>query len=494
MALGDRGRAAGGGGIGVIKTWSLAVLALLLGVTSARAASWHDVFAADSDTVVFLGAHGELWKAPFHLATRETLWTPREGEHLARVRVSPDGRGVAWVTRGTEADTTRLWVAADGRVRDPIRYFSLQPSRFDRLHVETAMPTIEDSDIHGARFLKPNALTRRVSSTTVEWTPDSRAVVFGFDDGIAAAPVDSGKAFEVSRALAVELHLLDPAPIYLVDAVVLRGREQIDTPAASGQSGGQEAPPRPGAIRRGARAEQGSYLLYPLPHRWRVFDAGGFNSSKPWAASEGTVWWADGRSIRAIRTSDPRPTEEAHSSFSVPWLGFLSVTRELAWASGHDLHVRPESGGRDTTVATLPGSIKAVLRSATGDQLGLVGEQRMTLWDPIGRHALTVDLGGRNVTGLFVAPGGALFVTLAGARDHIAQLARVNAGTGALEPVTTPPIKGGLFAAASGGARILLFDPGPQAPATLHVYDVASGTWTDVENPGLSGWEPLAPR
>ena len=68
-------------------------LALAVAVLSAparlEAAAWSEVFAADTDTMVFIGADGTLLRAPFSLATRETLWTPPPGQGLLRVRVSP---------------------------------------------------------------------------------------------------------------------------------------------------------------------------------------------------------------------------------------------------------------------------------------------------------------------------------------------------------------------------------------------------------------------
>jgi len=472
------------------------LLVTLLAASAARAATWNETFAADSDTVVFFGAGGELWRAPFHLASRDTLWAPRGDEHLVRVSVSPDGRGVAWITRrALESDTSRVWAAHDGHVRDAVRYTSLQPSRYDRLHYEPSLPTLEDASIRGARLIQPTAFTRRVSSNSLEWTPDSRAVVFGFDDGIAAVPVDSGMAFEVSKALAVEMRLLEPAPIFLVDAVVLRGHELTPTAPAVGTSGETDTGPEAGTgpARHTVRPAQGGYLLYPLPHRWRVFAAEGFDMSRPWAANEGTVWWAEARNIRAIRTSDPRVTEELKAEQAVTWLGFVAPTRELAWAAGRSFHVRAADGGADSTVATLGSPIRAVLRPANGDRIGIAGD-RLVVWDPHARSAREVALGGRTASQLFEAPGGELLLASEGPRDHTPQLARVDLEAGRLVPIETPALRGGRMVATPGGAHLLLFDAGPQAPGVVHVFDVATGTWSDLANPGITGWEPLAPR
>ena len=91
----------------------LALVLLVLAVSAAwappraGAAAWSEVFAAEGDTVVFFGADGLLLRAPFSLATRETLWVPSGGQHLVRLRVSPDGHRVAWLTRAHDRDTTR---------------------------------------------------------------------------------------------------------------------------------------------------------------------------------------------------------------------------------------------------------------------------------------------------------------------------------------------------------------------------------------------------
>src|SRR5262245_17031212 len=57
---------------------------VVLGAPRARGAEpWGRAFAAESDTTIFALSEGPLLKAPFHLASRETLWLPR-GERLVR--------------------------------------------------------------------------------------------------------------------------------------------------------------------------------------------------------------------------------------------------------------------------------------------------------------------------------------------------------------------------------------------------------------------------
>ena len=217
-----------------IRWTMLLALAALAAPSRLEAAAWSEVFAADTDTMVFIGADGALVRAPFSLAARETLWTPPAGQDLVRVRVSPDGRRVAWLARGFDRDTTRLWVDGAGSGGPRVRYFALLPDAYGRVHSEAAVPSLEDAGVRGARLVRPGPLDRRAPCNSLEWTPDSRAVVFGYDDGIAAVPVDGGAGFGVSRALAVGLTALEPAPIYLVDAVVLRAQSTYFAPEGRG--------------------------------------------------------------------------------------------------------------------------------------------------------------------------------------------------------------------------------------------------------------------
>jgi hypothetical protein len=134
-----------------------------------------------------------------------------------------------------------------------------------------------------------------------------------------------------------------------------------------------------------------------------------------------------------------------------------------------------------------------VLRAEGSDRLGVFAAG-LTLWDPQTRVTRRIDLEGRIPTALFEGAGGALLVATEGARDHLPQIGRVDAGGTRLIPIPTPSVKDGRLVAAPGGAWIVLFEPGAQPPAMLHALDRASGAWSDVDNPGLNGWEPLAPR
>ncbi len=486
----------------------LLAAAFALAAAPARCEPWSRVFAAESDTVVFFGADGSLLRAPFSLASRETLWRAAGAEHVVRARVSPDGRRVAWLTRVHDADTTRLWT--DGSPRPRVRYFALQPRRYDRLAYQPDVPTIEDPDIRGGRFVRPTPLMRRLCSNTLEWTPDSRAVVFGYDDGIAAAPADGGPAFVVSGAFAVGLRRLEPAPIYLVDALVLRERQTfVDEGGLGGLGRGSGAAPtmeglpdprlfEGGGARlvRERRAEPGAYLLYPLPHRWRVFTTSGLGPARRWTASPGTVWWAEGRAIRAVRAHDPDATIEAQTAGPVVWIGYDDARRAVTWAAERELRRRAEDEGGvpESVVLRTSAPIRAVLEARSPRLRGVVAGDSLLLWDPATDAVRPLATGGLEPSAVFAGPAGEVLVAATAGRGRPLSLARADFARGRLAPLATPSVKDGRFTATPRGERLILFDPGARAPATVQVYDVASGTWSAVENPGVTGWEPLEAR
>ncbi len=483
-------------------TLLLALALLLAGARTAAASSWQEAFAAERDTVVFFDANGTLLRAPFSLASAETLWAPSRGERLVRVRVSPDGQRVAWLTRAGDRDTTRLWVsdAPDRGLR--MRYFALVPRAYGRVYSEPGVPSTMDREVRGGRLVQPNPFMLRPDVNTIEWTPDSRAVVFGYDDGIAAVPADAGAGFVVSRALAVGLDALDPAPIYLVDAIVLRTRTRYFRPDVPGVhpsemgapiEGGEPItttlePAHPDVVMTKG-AEPGEYLLYPLPHRWKVFEASDLAAGRLRAQSAGTVWWAVGSRLSAIRTNDPRPTEEARAASRILWVGYDETRRAVAWAAGTEIARKSEEGGPASVVLRCARPITAALPSRTGARVGLVTGDSLLVWNPADDSVERAALGGLRPTALFETPAGWRVATAGPAPGLAAPDA-----SGRLAPLEVPAVRNGVFTPVSGGARLLLCDPAPRPPATLHVLDVASGRWTTVENPGIAGWEPLAPR
>jgi hypothetical protein len=473
----------------------------------ARTATWSEVFSTVPDTVAFIGVDGSLLRAPFSLATRETLWSPTADQGLVRLRVSPDGRRVAWLTRAYDRDTTRLWVDGPGGGVQRMRYFAFEAQRYGQVHSEAAVPTLEDRGSRGGRLVQPGALMRRAASNTIEWTPDSRAVVFGYDDGIAAVPADGGEGFVVSKTFAVGLENLDPAPIYLVGAIVLRDRLKAMPQQVSGTHPSEmpatleNGVPLTNALELGRydalqsrAAYPGSYLLYPMAGRWRVFSAGTLSSGRLRAASPGTVWWAVGPVIQAIRTHDPNPTVEVRAPHAVEWLGYDEGHRALVWAAGNEVLRRPEDGGDASTILRTGSPIRGALPSRTGHRLGFLTGDSVVVWDPIDDSIRGVALGGLKPVTLFETPAGEVLIQTEGGRGDPPGLARVESTTGTLVPLEVPRVKGGVFAAVPGNSHLLLFDPGPKPAATLQVLDVATGRWQAIENPGIAGWEPLGPR
>jgi hypothetical protein len=485
----------------------LVISTALVLASPTRAATWSEVFSTVTDTVVFLGADGSLLRAPFSLATRETLWSPAGDQRIVRIRVSPDGRRVAWLTRAFDGDTTRLWVDGPGGGVPRMRYFAFEAKRFGRVHSEAAIPTVGDRDSRGGRLIQPGALMWRAASNTVEWMPDSRAVVIGYDDGIAAVPIDDGGGSVVSRIFAVGLEALEPSPIYLVDAILLPERlKSVPQPASGTQPSEMPATQENGAplyntfelghvdAMERRTAYPGRYLLYPMAGRWRIFTAGGLSSSRLRAASPGTIWWSVGPVIHAIRTHDPSPTVEVRSPGKVVWLGYDEGHGALAWASGNEVLRRPEDGGDASTVLRTSASIRRALPSRTGRRVGFITGDSMVVWDPIDDSAERVVLGGLKPVALFETPAGEVLVETEGGRGAAPGLARADFVMGALVPLEVPRVKGGMLVVAPGNAHLLLFDPGPKPPSTLQVLDVARGSWEAVTNPGIAGWEPLAPR
>ena len=486
---------------------TLALAAAVAWAPRAGAAAWSEVFAADSDTVVFFTADGLLLRAPFNLATRETLWVPSGSERLVRVRVSPDGQRVAWLTRAHDRDTTLLWVDRSGTPGPRAHYVGLATDDYGRLHAEPGVPTTEDAGVRGARLVQPSSFMRRVVCNTLEWTPDSRAVVFGFNGGIAATPVDSGQGFDVTRALAVGIQPLEPAPIYLVDAIVLRpktiyfrpeGRAVHPSDMAEPQEYGRpvlsalELANPDVMVTRGPSSD--NYLLYPMAHRWRVFPASDFGPGHPWAASPATVWWAAGGTIRAIRTHDPKPTNEVQGLGTIVWLGFDETHRAVAWAAGREVARRPEEGGTTETILRMRAPITAALASRTGSSVAFVAGDSLAVWNPAVGSVSRVAISGGKPVGLFEGPGGEILVATEGKRGGPPGLSRADFAAGRLDALEIPQVKGGVFMPVAKGAQLLLYNPSSRPPDVLNALDVRTGTWTAVENPGIAGWEPLEAR
>ena len=496
----------------------LAALAagLASGTPSAAAAvPWTSAFAADSDRVLFMAADGGLWRAPFDLAARETLWAPSAAARVVRVRVSPDGRGAAWITRAAR-DSAQLWAMHDAPPHHLATFVPLDPSTYNIVHREAALPSVEDRDVRGARFLQPDARMHQSASIAFDWTPDSRLVVFGHADGVAAASVDNDSAgpFPVSSALALRLDALAPAPMFDLQSIVLRANSgttevfrSADQPVVDPSLPPGVAPdfsyedpghrssyggPTASRVTRGQHPEPARYLLYPLPHRWRVFAGPDLAPATPSVATASGLWWASGDHVHAVRSDDPRDRVAGRTGGLVRWIGWDVTHGQVLWVDANGLRAVSESGGDVQKLVTPSGGVRAAVGTRDGRWVAMVGDQ-LVLWDVMAARAVTMNWHGGEAAGLFSTDAGAI-VLVTRAPDSAPRLVRVDVARGVAEAVETPRVPHGVVAQSPGGGALLLFDPAPRAPGQLHVYDIGGARWMDVENPGIIGWEPLIAR
>jgi len=291
--------------------------------------------------------------------------------------------------------------------------------------------------------------------------------VVGTQDDLAAVAADSRRAREVCVALIVELHALDPTSLFL-------GRVMVQN--------------------QGGRIVEDWHLIYPFPGRWRLFPAFGLDPGHPWTASSTTVWWASGAKIRAVRVHDPAPTDEVEGQDPVPWLHYDPARRELRWAAGRRLFRRAEEGGPASVIRGLGSEVQAVLEPRRGPLRGLVTADSLLLCENGTDVVRAVSLAGLSPVSLLVTRGGEAYVAARHPGRKGPVLARVDTSRGALAPIETPNVRGGLVYASPAGAYLILAPAGPHVPETFQVYDTRSGTWTEVANPGISGWELLVPR
>jgi len=197
----------------------------MLSASPARAdQDWSKAFADERDTVVFLTSRA-LVRAPFSLATRDTVWQGTDDELLVRVLASPDGRRLAWLTRASDRSLTTLWIWDSDGVRRRAGFASLRPSDYESSRSASMRPTLHDVDATGARFATAGTFSRTSLSNALAWDWDGSGVWFGFRDGIGRAPVDTDTVRVMSPALALALRRLDPAPMLLAEVMRLeKGR------------------------------------------------------------------------------------------------------------------------------------------------------------------------------------------------------------------------------------------------------------------------------
>lgn len=467
------------------RAWTIGAVALACWATQARAApaSW-EVFAGVRDTVVFFTADGAVIRAPFDLASSDTLWTPAPHRHLVRLSVSPDGSRIAWISRGFDADTTRLWVSGPDGTKLRLRYFALQPRLHDYAYSEPDVPTTQDVGVRGARFVQPSTRMRRHACNTLAWSSDSRTVVVGYDGGIAKMPADRGPGSALEELSPVRLEALHPSPMFLVDAILLRDTsrprapEQFDLEHVLNMNELKNAPSR------------AAYVLTTTPGGWHAYPFQGFTQRSIHAAGERTVWWADGRTVRAARAGDPEATVELTAADWIEWLGYDAARQALLWISEHQVGRKPVTGSDAGLIMESAAPIRSVLASENGRRIGIVSEDSLLVWNPADDSIAQLARADTEPCALFEGPGDSLYVAL-DCRRHAPRLARADLAAGRLVPIETPKVRGGVFHAIAGGAWILLYDPRPKGVRSIEAYDTTTGAWREVANPGVTGWEPL---
>ena len=430
---------------------------------------WSEVLAAETDTVLFMSEGGGLWRAPFHLGSREIVWSPPGNDHLVRLAVSPDGRRAGWLARDLDQDTTTLWVADLGAVaasaQPCVRFQSFRPTRYGSHFFTPHVPTIKDRDVRGARLLAPSVANLRTSSNALAWTGGGEALVYGDADGVAEVTPDCEGVLRLSHALLIDLITLGSVPLQLANAVVPVDRH----------------------------AEQEWLVAYTAGGRWRMFGALGLNGSRDWTAGLTRVWWIEGRGVHSIRIDDPIERTELESPVPVVWVRAEPYRDVLWWAAGND--VRRREAGNEKLMRQASSPILAVLESPGGRGLAAITRDSL-LWlaapDPATPDAA---LAAFQPDRLLVGAGGEIVIARrgSGVRRGV-MLARLDGARGAFAPFEAP-IRGDLqFVTTPRATHLLLYDAGARAPQRITAYDFASRGWSEIANPGVIGWEPLTPR
>ncbi|MFI5371304.1 MAG: hypothetical protein ACHQ52_07065 [Candidatus Eisenbacteria bacterium] len=471
-------------------------------------ASWSEVFADEADTVVFL-SHDALVRAPFSMATRDTLWRADDGGGLTRVLASPDRRRLAWLSRVSDRGLTTLWLwDADG-VRRRAGFAALRPSDYEESRSAAMRPTVDDEEATGARLAVSGTFTRTALSNAMVWDWDGSGVWFAFRQGIARAPVDTDSVRVMSPALVLDIRRLDPAPMLLAEVMRLdKGRYSAvpwDEPTPNGRfaTGPAPMPPNPDLSNTqpvtpssdlGTRVvtQLGTYLLYPGRRELKAFLVNGLDPSDPWTASEDNVWWVDGgHRVSAVTVADPRGTAVVEDHDPIVWIEYLSSRRALVRATGRTLVERPDATGVDRTVLSTGSPIRAVVAAPDDPARYVVTRDSLVVWQPATGATRVVGLGGANPRRVLVAASGARLFVGGGFSEGGGPLRmdRLDPGAATLVPLVTPVISNPVVALTPSGRRLLLYGVSEHAPGTAQVCDLDSGVWREVKLPRILGWE-----
>lgn len=466
---------------------ALAIVAVWLAIACAgpaSAADWSEVLAAETDTVVFAGGSGALIKAPFSLASRETLWTPLGSEYLVRFNAARDGRRIAWLTQAGEQGLTWLWSWGPSGARSLLGFPSLQAGRLGALRYEPAMPSLDDTEVRGGRLIQAPARARRPVTHALEWSVDASSIAFGFDEGLGLTPADRGPARSVTALRPLQVRLLDPAPFYLAETMMQTGEAPPPEPEL-------DLLPRPAPMRATGASRQW-VLIYPTAGSWKSFDSAGFDGADPWTASSTTVWFADGKRVRAVYAHDPVAVELAETDEDVVWIEYLPTDDAVAWVSGRTVTRRAAGGGEAKTLIELREPCRRVLRG-DGPRRGLVWGDTLTIWNPADGSRFDVALGGLEPHQMIESPDGVTLVSASRGMRGARALYRVGNGVAALVPAGSSSLKGAVAVASPSRRRVLWFAPDASPVARLSVYDIEAGRWSEADNPGITAWEPLTP-
>jgi hypothetical protein len=237
------------------------------------------------------------------------------------------------------------------------------------------------------------------------------------------------------------------------------------------------------------RAELGYYLLYPTAGGLHAFPAAGFDASSPWAASVGTVWWAEGRRLITVTAGDPTMRTIAEEAKPIVWLGWDVTRHAVLRAAGTRVTARGESDGGETVALETHTPIRRVLEDDAGRTRAVVTADSVIVWDVATDARESAELHGADPERIFLLRDGSRIVETEGT-NHMVRLMRV--GAGHLASLDAPVLKSAHVAASPGGGALLLWSGSTKPPATIYAWRVDTPGWIEVENPGLTGWEPLA--
>ncbi len=468
---------------------SIALLALLAG--RVRAEPWGSVFAAESDTTFFLFQDGVVVRAPFHLGSPETLWTCPAGQHVVRFVTSPRGGRIAWTSRSSDpGDTTRLWIGSARGAERRLSYFAMQPRRHGHEYAEPSAPTIADPSASGARLIRGNTRLDGPCANSLVWTSNGRSVVVGYDGGIAGVVPGTQGVSRLTSNFAVKLEPVPPSRWILADVLLRAPSSQpqvsqfeLDRIVLFGGnvSGGRVAEP----LRR-------RRMLVGLgPESLLVCHAPRWITAKVRTAGHTKLWWAEDRQVRALRTGDCAAADIVVTSSEVRWLGYDPAHRQLLGLSGRRLWRIDEEGGTPEPVLEAASGVRGVITSPGVTHVALVTHDSLLVWTAGTDRVRRLRRRGPVPDGLFAAPGGALVTCSKGPFGWLPVLARAEAADGGLQPIEIPrALRSAVVQATTSGRWILLMEPGAQPPRNVLAYDLASGLWHTVENPGISAWEP----